>query len=93
MFKIIELFYKYFGKGNIVHFFGTNKNGFDRMYPDYTIDPALGGEKSLLSLIEKTKALNLLISHHYNPRIADTNWLKLHPDFRSAIIKKNGNTT
>ncbi|MFQ5707157.1 MAG: DUF6259 domain-containing protein [bacterium] len=86
----IELFYEHFGSGNIVHFFGTNKDGFDRMFPDYTIDPDLGGEKSFQALIETIKSFNLLTSHHYNPRIADVDWMQQCPNFRRAIVKKNG---
>jgi hypothetical protein len=87
---VIELFHEHFGEGHIIHFFGTNKDGFDRMFPDYTIAPALGGEKSFSKLLQKIKSLNLLSSHHYNPRLADTNWIKLNPSYKQAIVKSNG---
>lgn len=87
---VIELFYNHFGAGNIVHFFGTNKHGYDRMFPDYIIDKELGGEKAFQQLIEKAKSLGLQTSHHYNPRIADINWMQSFPKYREAIVQKDG---
>ena len=87
---VIELFYNHFGAGNIIHFFGTNKNGFDRMFPDYTIDKELGGEKAFQQLVEKATSLGLQTSHHYNPRIADINWMQSFPKYREAIVQKDG---
>ncbi len=86
----IEQFRNNFGSGNIIHFFGTNKDGFDRMFPDYTIDPALGGAEALKDLLHFAESLNLQTSHHYNPRIADSNWIKQFPEYQPAIVKKDG---
>ncbi len=80
----------YFGAGHLVHFFGTNQAGFDRMFPDYTIDPELGGEKALSELIAYAKSLNLLTSHHYNPRIADADWVERHRSYERAMVHRNG---
>lgn len=73
------------GEGNIVHLFGTNAAGFDRMFPDFTIDPSLGGRDELKRLIDNIHSLNLLTSHHFNPRIADIHWLDNHPQYKDAI--------
>jgi len=87
---VVDLFHEHFGDGHIIHLFGTNKDGFDRMFPDYTIDPRLGGEKSLIRLLEHIKSLNCYSSQHYNPRIADIDWIKRHPSYRSAIVHDEG---
>ena len=86
---VVEKFHQLFGEGHIVHLYGTNEAGFDRMFPNYTIDPALGGEKAMRSLLREIKAMNLTSSHHYNPRISDVNWIKANPGYEGAIIKKN----
>ncbi len=87
---VIDRIREAFGAGHIVHFFGTNEAGFDRMFPDYTIDPALGGERAFSGLIAHAKALGLLTSHHYNPRIADADWVRLHPSYEHAIVHRDG---
>ncbi len=86
--KIIDYFHSQLGPKHIIHFFGTNKDGFDRMLPDFTIDPKIGGKESLIELIEYTKNKGFLTSHHYNPRIADSDWIKQNPKYRSAIVRK-----
>ncbi len=79
------------GTGHIVHLFGTNEAGFDRMFPDFTIAKRLGGKKALAKTIKKIKQLGFLTSHHYNPRIADTHWIKKYPGYLKAIaMKKSG---
>lgn len=87
---IVELFHEHFGDGHIIHFFGTNKDGYDRMFPDYTIDPALGGEKALSTVLQEIKSRNLFSSQHYNPRLADTDWIRQNPDYRCGIVRNNG---
>ncbi|GEM_PF-5978766 len=87
---IVELFHEHFGDGHIIHFFGTNKDGYDRMFPDYTIDPALGGEKAFAAVLQEIKSRNLFSSQHYNPRLADTDWVRQNPDYRSGIVRNNG---
>jgi hypothetical protein len=84
---VVERFHALFGPGHIVHFFGTNTAGFDRRFPDYTIDPGLGGEDAFRSLIAAANALDLQTSHHYNPRIADKDWLDEHPEFYDAVVR------
>ncbi|RMH74664.1 MAG: hypothetical protein D6681_22865 [Calditrichaeota bacterium] len=86
----VELFHQHFGEGHIVHLFGTNKDGYDRMFPDYTIDPAVGGEAALRKLLEEIRGYNLLTSHHYNPRLADTDWIRVNPDYKDAIVRRDG---
>lgn len=90
LYPVIELFHRHFGDGHLIHFFGTNKDGYDRMFPDYTLDPDLGGEKAFTQLLNRVKSLNLLTSHHYNPRIADTNWIAQNPEYREAIVLHEG---
>lgn len=87
---VVEKFHELYGNANIVHFYGTGKAGFDRMFPDYTIDPGLGGEDALRDLLNAIKSFNMLSSHHYNPRIADVNWIKANKSFENAIVS-NGN--
>lgn len=90
--NLIDYFHSKAGSGHIIHFFGTNKNGFDRMLPDYSIDPKLGGKKSFKNLITYIKKKGLLTSHHYNPRIADKNWIEKNIAYTPAILKyKSGN--
>ena len=84
---LIKQYRQYLGKDNIVHLFATNAAGFDQMFPDFTIDPELGGEKELAQLVSKTHKLGLYVSHHFNPRIADFRWLELHPEFKEAVVK------
>lgn len=84
----IDYFHKHLGPGHIIHFYGTNKDGFDRMAPDYTVDPALGGVKALTELIKYCQDLGHLTSHHYNPRYADHEWINTHPEYREAIVRK-----
>lgn len=89
LYPVVELFQKHFGTGNIIHFFGTNTAGFDRMFPDYTIDPSLGGEPAFREMLHAANALGLSTSHHYNPRIADSNWIERHPEYVPAIVRTN----
>ncbi len=74
------------GEGHILHLFGTNWAGFDRMFPDYGIDDKLGGVKALTALIGHAQSRGLTTSHHYNPRIADSNWVEQNPSFKDAIV-------
>jgi hypothetical protein len=85
--KPVEYFAKELGTEHIIHLFGTNKDGFDRMYPDYTISDKIGGEKSLQKFLKEIKSMGFLTSHHYNPRISDVNWVKENPEYQDAVIK------
>jgi len=87
---IVSQMHDQLGSGHILHLFGTNTAGFDRMFPDYTVDPALGGEEALGDLLKHANSLGLTTSHHYNPRIADSDWIRENPTFRAAIVKKDG---
>ena len=78
------------GPNHILHLFGTNEAGFDRMFPDYTIDPDLGGERALREVVSLASSLGLSTSHHYNPRIADSDWIDLNPEYRTAIVHDKG---
>lgn len=84
--KIIDYAHKELGQRLLIHFYGTNTAGFDRMFPDYTINPALGGKEALAELVAFIKEKGLLTSHHYNPRIADTDWIKQNTDYLPAIV-------
>ncbi len=75
------------GEGHILHLFGTNGAGFDRMFPDYRIDDKLGGVEALKVLIQHAQSRGLTTSHHYNPRIADSNWIEQNPSFGDAIVR------
>lgn len=83
----IDHFVNEVGSGHIIHFFGTNEAGFDRMFPDYSINQNLGGKKALKKVIQYAKEKGLLTSHHFVPRIADSNWIKQNPKFLKATIK------
>ena len=88
---IVRRFKSEVGTGHVVHLFGTNEAGFDRMFPDYTIAKRLGGKKALANVLKKIKQMGFLTSHHYNPRIADTYWIKKYPGYLNAVVmKKNG---
>ena len=83
---LIETFRQKLGGGHIVHLFGTNKAGFDRMLPDFSIDPRIGGRRGLAKLVNAIHSLGLLTSHHFNPRIASQDWMKLNPEYNDAIL-------
>jgi hypothetical protein len=82
----ITSYHNVVGPGNLVHFFATNTAGFDTMFPIYSIDKSLGGSVGLKTLNQKVHTLGLYTSHHFNPRIADSYWLKDHTEFREAVI-------
>ncbi|MCK4386634.1 MAG: hypothetical protein KAV41_00920 [Candidatus Pacebacteria bacterium] len=84
--EIIDYACDELGDRLIIHFYGTNTAGFDRMFPNYAINPDLGGKESLTELVAYIKEKGLLTSHHYNPRIADTDWLKQNADYIPAIV-------
>ncbi len=86
LFPLIKLFREKLGEGNFVHLFGTNAAGFDRMFPDFSIDPKLGGKAGLRRLINKVHSLGLYASHHFTPRIADIHWIDKHPDYKEAVV-------
>jgi len=89
---LIETFRKKLGKGHIVHLFGTSGAGFDRMLPDFSIDPRLGGTRGLAKLVGVIHSLELFASHHFNPRIASLDWIKSHPEYQEAsILNPDGN--
>ncbi len=87
---VVNRFHELFGTDNIVHLYGTNWAGFDRMFPDYGMDPALGGDEAIKNLLAHIHDLGLQSSHHYNPRIADVNWMEKNPSYRNAIVQQNG---
>jgi hypothetical protein len=90
----IDKFQIELGPGNIIHLFGTNEAGFDNLFPDYSIDPGLGGKEGLKKLVEYIHKKNLLTSHHFNPRIASAKWLKEIRNwwrYRKAVLRdRNG---
>lgn len=84
--RVVDKFVSAVGEGHIIHFFGTDSAGFDRMFPRYEISNDLGGESEFVKLLEYIHTLNLKTSHHFIPRIADYNWVKENPKFRDALI-------
>ncbi len=62
------------------------------MFPDFSIDPKLGGKRALSYLVDKIHHLGLYTSHHFNPRIADIHWLEKHPKFKEAIVNHPSGT-
>jgi hypothetical protein len=89
---LIISYQKTVGKNNFVHLFGTNSHGFDKYFPDFTIDEKLGGVDNLKKLVEEIHQLGLLASHHFNPRIAEFSWLEKNPRFEKAVVANpNGN--
>ena len=88
----IDYFVSAVGSGHIIHLFGTNEAGFDRMFPNWSIAQSLGGAKALEDLVSYAQNKGLLTSHHYNPRIADSNWIKQHPEYADAIVKHEDGT-
>lgn len=87
---LVDYFHKELGPGHIIHFFGTTEYGYDRMAPDYTIDPGLGGKEAFIELVKYIQQKGFLTSHHYNPRIADNNWVRKHPEYKKAVVMKKG---
>ncbi len=90
----IEKFRTRLGPGNIVHLFGTNNAGFDNGFPDFSIDPTLGGingrkKGGLKKLVKFIQDMGLMVSHHFNPRIAAVEWLskKENRKYRRAILR------
>ncbi|MBI2357041.1 hypothetical protein HYV12_03270 [Candidatus Dojkabacteria bacterium] len=87
---IVDKYAEHVGHGHIVHFFGTDPSGFDRMFPRYEIAEDLGGEEGFRELLEYIHSKGLFTSHHFIPRIADYDWVKENPEFYDATIKSNG---
>jgi hypothetical protein len=89
---MVKKFRRKLGKGHIVHLFGTNKDGFDNMLPDFTVDRRLGGRRGLAKLVDEIHSLGLLASHHFNPRIASEEWMDNNPQFEAArLLNPDGN--
>jgi hypothetical protein len=83
---VVDKFHNAFGSNNIIHLFGTDSAGFDRMYPQYNISPELGGEASLKTFLEYVHSKGMMTSHHFIPRIADYDWVTQNPDFKESIV-------
>lgn len=83
---LIDRFYDKVGKGHIIHLFGTNQAGFDKMFPDFSIDKSLGGKSKLKKVVNHIHEIGLYASHHFNPRIADYNWLEQNPKFNKCVV-------
>jgi hypothetical protein len=92
--KATRKFRKELGPGNIVHLFGTNNAGFDNGFPDFSIDRTLGGVDGkkgvgLKRLVDKIHEMGLMVSHHFNPRIAAVGWLKKKENkiYKNAVLR------
>jgi hypothetical protein len=90
---VIKKFRDELGTGNIIHLFGTNNAGFDNEFPDFTIDPTLGGVDGkkgvgMKKLVQKIHGIGLMASHHFNPRIASVDWLSRRENsvYRKAVL-------
>lgn len=88
--KPVDYFLSELGNNHVIHFYATNREGYDRMYPSFEMAPSLGGEKSMRKLISYIKSKGFLTSHHFNPRIADYNWVKANSKYKEAVISGNG---
>lgn len=87
----IDYFASKIGTNHIIHFYGTDGAGFDRMDPRFEMDPKLGGNRSMRKLLKYIKQKGFLTSVHYNPRLADYDWIRNNPKYKLAIIKNEKN--
>ena len=85
----VRYFYNKIGGGHIMHFYGANQAGFDRMYPRLRIDPMLGDEEGLRKVLDEVHEMDMLTSHHFNPRLADYNWVLQNRGLRDAIVRND----
>jgi LacI family transcriptional regulator len=85
----VRYFYEKIGGGHIMHFYGANQAGFDRMYPRLRIDPILGDEDGLRAVLDEIHEMDMLTSHHFNPRLADYNWVLQNRKLRDAIVRND----
>lgn len=83
----VEMFSGELGPGQIIHFYGANESGFDRMYPEMRISSELGGERAVRDLNDRIHALGLQTSHHFNPRLADYDYVRDHPALFDAAVR------
>lgn len=83
---IAERYREVVGEGHFVHLFGTNREGFDRMLPEFTIDDLLGNHEGLARLVDTLHGMGLMTSHHFNPRIADLRWIDANRKYRDAVV-------
>lgn len=83
---VVDKFHDAFGEGNIVHLFGTDSAGFDRMFPRFNMSADVGGEEKVREFLEYVHDKNLLTSHHFIPRIADYDWVMQNPEFKECVI-------
>lgn len=85
----VKYFYEKIGSGHIMHFYGANQAGFDRMYPRLKIDPILGGDDGLKHMLDEVHKMDMVTSHHFNPRLADYNWVLQNRNLREAIVRND----
>lgn len=83
----VDYFEARLGAGHIIHLIGANQAGFDSMFPQFKVNDDLGGEEGLRGVLDKIKSKGLLTSHHFNPRIADYDWIQQHAECEDAIVR------
>ena len=78
---------------DIVSLFGWTVGGHDRFYPDYDIDPNMGGKETLKASINKIHDRGLRATVYANGQLLDKNETQFWPDTGQFISVKlqNGN--
>ena len=79
------------GRNHIVHFYGLHEHGYLRNNPDVTLKQSLGGEKAFSQLLKTINGYGLRTSGHFNPRLADYDWVNNNKEFRAAIVRDDFN--
>ena len=83
----LRLIARRYGHGHIIHFYGVTQTGYLRGWPDYTLSKEQGGERAFRNTIKALQSLGFRVSTHYNPRLADYDWVQQNKVFRSDIVR------
>jgi len=65
---------------DVISLFGWTVGGHDRFYPDYDIDPEMGGEEALKESIRRIHERGKQVTLYYNGQLIDTNGTRYWPD-------------
>lgn len=74
-------------RGHIIHFYATTKYGYLRNSPALDFEESQGGETGLRNTVKALQSLGYKVSCHFNPRLADYDWVQHNKTYRSAIIR------
>ena len=76
---------------DIVSLFGWTEGGHDRFYPDYVVDPRMGGREALMESIRKIHERGKRVTVYANGQLIDQNGTQFWPDTGQFISVVNPN--